>query len=125
MKLCASCGGSFWAYPSRFKTATQCGKCAHSRWPSLPAQPLVIAAPSPAPVTASNLYAHAKDGTLLRPWNYGGYYVVSRTRFERDYVRVLVDKPLEPYLRDGYSLRMGAPGYPPSLISPGAVRGRR
>jgi hypothetical protein len=63
-------------------------------------------------------------GTVLRPHVQDGHYIVSPTRFESDYQRVPVSRPIEPYLKQGLNLRMSAPGVAPSLISPGSVLGR-
>jgi hypothetical protein len=53
-----------------------------------------------------------------------GYYIVSPTRFEADYVRIPINEPLEPYLKQGLSLRMSVSGVAPSLISPNSILGR-
>jgi hypothetical protein len=63
-------------------------------------------------------------GTVLRPHEQDGHYIVSPTRFETDYQRIPLSQPLEPYLKRGLSLRMSAPGVAPSLISPGSILGR-
>jgi len=63
-------------------------------------------------------------GTVLRPHEQDGHYIVSPTRFETDYQRIPLGQPLEPYLKQGLSLRMSAPGVAPSLISPGSILGR-
>jgi hypothetical protein len=63
-------------------------------------------------------------GTVLRPHEQDGHYIVSPTRFETDYQRIPLSQPLEPYLKQGLSLRMSAPGVAPSLISPGSILGR-
>ena len=63
-------------------------------------------------------------GTVLRPHEQDGHYIVSPTRFETDYQRIPVSEPIEPYLKQGLSLRMSAPGVAPSLISPGSILGR-
>lgn len=64
-------------------------------------------------------------GELLRPHVHGdGTYVVSKTRFERDYVRVTDPGELLGWLEKGYSLRMSnreAGIAAPSLIEPGAI----
>ncbi|MBN9511616.1 MAG: hypothetical protein J0I21_21210 [Alphaproteobacteria bacterium] len=65
-------------------------------------------------------------GTTLRPHLHAdGCYVVSPTRFERDYIRVSADEALEDYLQKGLSLRMSAPNIAPSLICPASIRGKR
>ena len=63
-------------------------------------------------------------GTVLRPHIQDDHYIVSATRFESDYQRVPVSQPVEPYLKQGLSLRMSARGVAPSLISPGSILGR-
>jgi hypothetical protein len=63
-------------------------------------------------------------GTVLRPHEQDGYYTVSLTRFEADYQRIPINERIEPYLKQGLSLRMSAPGVAPSLISPGSILGR-
>lgn len=63
-------------------------------------------------------------GTVLRPHVQDGHYIVSPTRFEADYLRIPINEPIEPYLKQGLSLRMSAPGVAPSLISPGSILGR-
>jgi hypothetical protein len=63
-------------------------------------------------------------GTVLRPHEQGGHYIVSPTRFEADYLRIPLNEAIEPYLKQGLSLRMSASGVAPSLISPGSILGR-
>jgi hypothetical protein len=63
-------------------------------------------------------------GTVLRPHKQDGHYIVSPTRFETDYQKIPLSEPIEPYLKQGLSLRMSAPGVAPSLISPGSILGR-
>jgi hypothetical protein len=64
-------------------------------------------------------------GTLLFPHRHeDGSYVVSRTRFERDYVRVADPGRLLDWLERGYRLRMSNPDAgvrQPSLIAPSAI----
>ncbi|WP_380874283.1 hypothetical protein ACFB49_46910 [Sphingomonas sp. DBB INV C78] len=51
-------------------------------------------------------------------------YIVSRTRFERDYVRVSDPAELIGWLEKGYRLRMSNPDVgitAPSLVEPGAI----
>ena len=64
-------------------------------------------------------------GTLLFPHKHAdGAYVVSMTRFERDYIRVSNPNELLGWLGKGYRLRMSNPaaGLPqPSLIAPKAI----
>ena len=63
-------------------------------------------------------------GTVLRPHEQDGHYIVSPTRFEADYLRIPINEPIEPYLKQGLSLRRSAPGIAPSLISPCSILGR-
>jgi hypothetical protein len=63
-------------------------------------------------------------GTVLRPHEQDGHYIVSPTRFEADYLRIPLNEAIEPYLKQGLSLRMSALGVAPSLISPGSILGR-
>jgi hypothetical protein len=63
-------------------------------------------------------------GTVLRPHVQDGCYIVSPTRFEADYRRIPINEAIEPYLKQGLSLRMSAPSVAPSLISPGSILGR-
>jgi hypothetical protein len=64
-------------------------------------------------------------GTLLFPHEHeDGNYVVSMTRFERDYKRVSDPADLLGWFEKGYRLRMSNPaaGVPaPSLIAPSAI----
>jgi hypothetical protein len=67
----------------------------------------------------------ANAGTILYPHQHrDGRYVVSMTRFEKDYIYVDDGVELLGWLEKGYRLRMsnkdgGVPA--PSLIEPGAV----
>ena len=65
------------------------------------------------------------SGTLLYPHLHrDGAFVVSKTRFERDYIRVTDATTLLAWLERGYSLRMSNPDAgvrSPSLIEPGAI----
>jgi hypothetical protein len=64
-------------------------------------------------------------GQLLYPHRHlDGTYVVSMTRFERDYVRVADEADLISWLERGYRLRMSNPDQgitAPSLIQPSAI----
>jgi hypothetical protein len=64
-------------------------------------------------------------GTLLYPHKHDdGAYVVSMTRFERDYKRVFDPGELLGSLEKGYRLRMSNPAAgvtAPSLIAPKAI----
>lgn len=76
-------------------------------------------------------YLHAfvsrgpKTGTILYPHKHrDGTYVVSMTRFKKDYKPVADHRDLLAWLEKGYRLRMSnkAGGVPtPSLIEPGAI----
>jgi len=53
-----------------------------------------------------------------------GSYVVSKTRFEDDYVRVASESDILPWLEKGYGLRMSNPAKgikAPSLIAPESI----
>lgn len=58
-----------------------------------------------------------------------GCYVVSPSRFEKDYIQVRSIDEVKAYLRRGYSLRMSnenAAGHrAPSLITPSSISGWR
>ena len=64
----------------------------------------------------------ANEGTLLFPHRHrDGCFVVSKTRFEKDYIRVPDEPDLIGWLEKGYSLRMSNPEggvKQPSLIEP-------
>lgn len=64
-------------------------------------------------------------GTRLFPHRHeDGTYVVSMTRFERDYVRVANESALLDWLERGYKLRMSNPtegASAPRLISPESI----
>lgn len=82
-------------------------------------------------MTSSNKRLHAfvsrgqHAGKLLFPHRHkDGAYVVSKTRFERDYIRVADPSDLLGWLEKGYRLRMSnedAGIASPSLIEPGAI----
>jgi hypothetical protein len=65
-------------------------------------------------------------GTVLTPHLHSdGNFVVSKTRFEKDYIRVKNESDLPNWLAQGYSIRMSNPevvGYPASLIAPKSIR---
>lgn len=67
----------------------------------------------------------ARLGELLFPHKHDdGTYVVSKTRFENDYIRVINEAEILPWLEKGYGLRMSNPNKgikAPSLISPEAI----
>ena len=65
-------------------------------------------------------------GTKLTPHVYAGnYFVVSKTRFESDYVRVPDESQLLSYVQQGYSVRMSNPNVAnhrsPSLVAPSSI----
>lgn len=64
-------------------------------------------------------------GELLFPHKHDdGCYVVSKTRFEDDYVRLANETEILPWLEKGYGLRMSNPDKgitAPSLISPESI----
>jgi len=67
----------------------------------------------------------ARVGELLFPHKHeDGVYVVSKTRFEKDYIRVAKESEILPWLEKGYGLRMSnsAKGITvPSLITPESI----
>jgi hypothetical protein len=67
-------------------------------------------------------------GTILIPHIHAdGCYVVSTSRYEKDYVRLQLVEDVKEHLRRGYSLRMSNPEQPnhkaPSLITSASVIG--
>lgn len=78
----------------------------------------------------TKLYATVRRGnaigTTLRPHRHGdGNYVVSLTRFEKDYVRVASEFELADWVAKGYSVRMSNVTIKnhraPSLIAPASI----
>ncbi len=68
-------------------------------------------------------------GTLLTPHLYDdGCFIVSFTRFEKDYVRAKDERELPDWVAKGYSVRMSNPSAKahrsPSLISPDSIEVR-
>jgi len=64
-------------------------------------------------------------GVLLTPHKHKeGHYVVSLTRFEKDYILVNSLSEALAYIHRGYSIRMSSssPRIAPSLISPKSLR---
>ena len=51
-----------------------------------------------------------------------GYYVVSPTRFERDYIKVKTLDEVYDYFRKGLKVRMSHNQSSPSLISPSSIK---
>lgn len=81
----------------------------------------------------SNLYAIVKRGkaigTILTPHTHGdGSFVVSTTRYEKDYIRVWHEADLPAWIGKGYKLRMSNPSVKnhraPSLIIPASIVSR-
>ncbi|WP_299865697.1 hypothetical protein [uncultured Hoeflea sp.] len=67
----------------------------------------------------------ANTGELLFPHQHeDGTYVVSKTRFEADYIRMKSKPDILQWLEKGYSLRMSNPANgitAPSLITPESI----
>jgi hypothetical protein len=84
---------------------------------------------NPSPFAPPHLHAFVsrgpKTGTILYPHRHrDGRYVVSMTRFEKDYVHVSDANELLGWLEKGFRLRMSNKDggvTAPSLIEPGAV----
>lgn len=63
-------------------------------------------------------------GAILTPHRHAnGKFVVSKTRFEKDYVYLDKEAEIDSYLELGYKLRMSDPatGSSPSLISRASI----
>jgi hypothetical protein len=99
------------------------GAFANPRPTAVPSKAMSPAEPRTGP------YAIVKRGpsagTVLLPHEHDGFYVVSPDRYEKNYIRVPVGEPLEPFLARGLKLRMSAPGHPSSLIAPASILGRQ
>jgi hypothetical protein len=63
-------------------------------------------------------------GTELRPHCYKTGYRASKSKYG-PHVYVRNERELIPYMQRGWSVRMSAPGHPPSLITPNSVDGWR
>ena len=63
-------------------------------------------------------------GIELRPHRYKTGYRASESKHGR-HVHVHTEAELIPYLKRGWSVRMGAPGHPPSLVRPDSINGWR
>jgi hypothetical protein len=66
-------------------------------------------------------------GTVLRPHRHAdSCFVVSKTRFEKDYIRVSDEALLMDWVRQGYSVRMSNVDVrgtrSPSLIAPSSIQ---
>ncbi len=66
-------------------------------------------------------------GTKLTPHLYdGGYFVMSKSRFEEDYIKVKEESEILRHLSKGFAIRMSNPKVPshraPSLIAATSVR---
>jgi hypothetical protein len=75
------------------------------------------------PTITASVRRGPERGSILEPHPYpGGKYVVSKTRFERDYLYVSKHE-IPDYVRRGYSVRMSDPisHRSPRLISPGSI----
>ena len=66
-----------------------------------------------------------RSGEILFPHKHDdGKYVVSKTRFETDYIRVASEAEALSWLEKGYNMRMSNPNRgiaAPSLISAGSI----
>lgn len=63
-------------------------------------------------------------GAILTPHRHAnGTYVVSHTRFEKDYIYLEDESEIGAYLKKGYKLRMSDPGTgsSPSLVSNASI----
>jgi hypothetical protein len=64
-------------------------------------------------------------GTVLTPHRHGdGSFVISMTRFEKDYIRVKDESELVDWIGRGYRVRMSEAGNPrsaASLIAPRSI----
>jgi hypothetical protein len=78
----------------------------------------------------AHLYAVVKRGkavgTILTPHVHeDGLFVVSTTRFDKDYVRVPREADLPALIKKGYKLRMSNPSVKnhrsPSLVAPASI----
>ena len=50
-----------------------------------------------------------------------GTYIVSKTRFSKDYIHVQTAEEIIEHVKQGYSVRMSTGNVPPSLISANRV----
>jgi len=63
------------------------------------------------------------EGDVLEPFkNKDGKYIVSKTRFKKDYVYVETVEQIKLYLEKGFKVRMAAKGISPSLVSSNSIR---
>ena len=65
-------------------------------------------------------------GTILRPHRHAdGCFVVSTSRYAKDYIRISSELELPKWVAKGYSVRMSNPSVAshraPSLISPASI----
>jgi hypothetical protein len=92
-------------------------------------RPPASAASSLGRARIHSIVSRGKDaGLVLYPHRYpDGFYVVSRSRFEEDYVKVGSLSDIAAWIANGYSLRMSnpeeSPRRGPVLIAPGSIRG--
>ena len=64
-----------------------------------------------------------RKGARLTPHAYeDGQFVVSKSRFEADYIRVRDEGELPAWVEKGYSVRMSYPGGSPRLIRPASIQ---
>ncbi len=67
--------------------------------------------------------AGKKAGKVHKPHLFNdGFYVVSQTRFARDYVKVRTLNEVYECYKKGFRVRMSHEQDKPSLISPGSIR---
>ena len=80
------------------------------------------------PLYATVTRGRNKGSKLFPHRHKDGSFVVSPTRFEKDYVRVTEEADLPGWLGRGFSLRMSNPSegvFASSLISPQSIHGWR
>ena len=78
---------------------------------------------------STNVRQGVAVGTVLRPHKHAdGCYVVSETRFAKDYIRVPSEAKLPAWIAKGFGIRMSNPNAPthrpPSLIVPASIEQR-
>ncbi|MDO4937761.1 MAG: hypothetical protein Q4E62_07585 [Sutterellaceae bacterium] len=62
------------------------------------------------------------EGVIFQPQlTKSGEYVVSKTRFKEDYIYVTSYDEIIDYVKKGYGIRMGAEGFPASLVASATV----
>ena len=77
-----------------------------------------------APISITAIVSRGKNaGAELRPHVFrGDKYVVSMTRFEKDYTFVDSLRDVADYVGRGYSVRMSGDGIAASLIAPKSIK---